>query len=101
MNLYIELDKMDEAISSVQKAAEQDASPSNYFNLGVLYEKKGDEDKAVESYKKVLIWKKTLMRCITWVPFTLIKALKSKKKPTICPWMSITSAVRKLKTTPK
>lgn len=60
INLYVELDKVDDAISSIEASRATAAAP-DLFNLGVLYEKKAESsadgekeqviEKAVEAYK--------------------------------------------------
>ncbi len=54
--LYLDLDKTDEAIagieSSIQSANTEDEKSVLYFNLGVLYERKEQPEKAIEAYQK-------------------------------------------------
>ncbi len=54
--LYLDLDKTDEAIaeieSSIQSSSSVDEKSILYFNLGVLYERKEQTEKAMEAYEK-------------------------------------------------
>jgi tetratricopeptide (TPR) repeat protein len=51
--LYVDLNKLDEALSYMKKSIEQDPqNATNYFNMGILYERKGDTENALKSYEE-------------------------------------------------
>ncbi len=53
---YMELNKVDNAISNYEKAAQninEMTTPFVLFKLGLAYEVKKDNKKALESYKKI------------------------------------------------
>ena len=55
IDLYLKMDKTEDAMKYLQMAIEQD--PTNvtyYFAQGTLFERFGEEDKAIESYTKAL-----------------------------------------------
>jgi len=55
IQIYMDLDKTDEALSNLEKAIAQDPTkPRYYFAQGALYEKLGNEEKAIETYKKTM-----------------------------------------------
>ena len=72
---FIELDQLDEAIPWLEKASEAKRYESPAFphmNLGRIYEKKGDWDRAIDSYKTAVTLnpqyesaKRAMMRLIT------------------------------------
>ncbi len=56
--LLIRKEKFDEAIANCEKAVENVLYPTPeraYYNMGLAYQKKGDETKAIESFRKGLI----------------------------------------------
>jgi len=55
IQIYMDLDKTDEALANLEKAIAQDPTkPRYYFAQGALYEKMSNEEKAIETYKKTL-----------------------------------------------
>ncbi len=55
IQIYMDLDKTDEALANLEKAIAQDPTkPRYYFAQGALYEKLGNEQKAIETYKKTM-----------------------------------------------
>jgi len=53
IQIYMDLNKTDEALANLEKAIAQDPTkPRYYFAQGALHEKMGNEQKAIESYKK-------------------------------------------------
>lgn len=55
INLYISLKRIDEAQKKIEEAVKLD--PNNVgllFNLGTIYDKKGDDEKALEFYNKAI-----------------------------------------------
>lgn len=54
IQIYIWTNKTDEAMANLDKAIAQDPKPNYYFAKGSLYEKKGEEQKAIETYKKTM-----------------------------------------------
>ncbi len=55
IQIYMDLDRTDEALANLEKAIAQDGSnPRYYFAQGALYEKLGKEDEAIETYKKTM-----------------------------------------------
>jgi len=55
IQIYMDLNKTDEALSNLEKAIAQDPTkPRYYFAQGALYEKLGEEQKAIETYKKTM-----------------------------------------------
>ncbi|GAB1452506.1 hypothetical protein MASR2M47_25620 [Draconibacterium sp.] len=55
IQIYMDLDKTDEALGYLEKAIAQDPTkPRYYFAQGALYEKMGNEQKAIETYKKTM-----------------------------------------------
>ena len=55
IQIYMDLDKTDEALANLEKAIAQDPTkPRYYFAQGALYEKMSNEKKAIETYKKTL-----------------------------------------------
>ena len=55
VDILIRMDKIDDAIAELQHAIElEPESASLYSNLGLLYDSKGEYEKAVEQYKKAL-----------------------------------------------
>ncbi len=55
INLLVELNRLDEALSSLEAAVKKD--PNNeifYYNIGIIYENNGDFDKASKNYQKVI-----------------------------------------------
>jgi tetratricopeptide (TPR) repeat protein len=52
IQIYIDLNKSEEALTNLDKAIAQDPKPNYYFAQGSLYEKLGQEQKAIESYNK-------------------------------------------------
>ncbi|HSO85419.1 MAG TPA: tetratricopeptide repeat protein [Draconibacterium sp.] len=55
IQIYMDLNKTDEAMANLEKAIKQDPTkPRYYFAQGALYEKLGNEQKAIETYKKTM-----------------------------------------------
>ena len=55
IQIYMDLDKTDEALKNLEKAIAQDPTkPRYYFAQGALYEKLGQEQKAIDTYKKTM-----------------------------------------------
>ena len=55
IQMYLDLDKTEEAMKYLQMAIEQDPGNATFnFALGTLYEKQGNEEKAIETYKKAI-----------------------------------------------
>lgn len=55
IQIYMDLDKTDEAMKYLEMAiAQDDTKPRYYFAQGALYEKMGNEQKAIETYKKTM-----------------------------------------------
>lgn len=55
IQIYMDLDKTDEALENLEKAIAQDPTkPRYYFAQGALYEKLGNEQKAIDTYKKTM-----------------------------------------------
>jgi tetratricopeptide (TPR) repeat protein len=55
IQIYMDLDKTDEAMKYLEMAiAQDDTKPRYYFAQGALYEKMGNEEKAIETYKKTM-----------------------------------------------
>ncbi len=55
IQIYMDLNKTDEAMVNLEKAIAQDPTkPRYYFAQGALYEKMGKEEKAIETYKKTM-----------------------------------------------
>ncbi len=55
IQIYMDLDKTDEALANLEKAIAQDPTkPRYYFAQGALYEKLGNEQKAIDTYKKTM-----------------------------------------------
>ena len=55
IQIYMDLNKTDEALANLEKAIAQDPTkPRYYFAQGALFEKLGDEQKAIETYKKTM-----------------------------------------------
>ncbi len=55
IQIYMDLNKTDEAMLNLEKAILQDPTkPRYYFAQGALYEKLGNEQKAIETYKKTM-----------------------------------------------
>jgi len=55
IQIYMDLNKTDEALANLEKAIAQDPTkPRYYFAQGALYEKLGNEQKAIETYKKTM-----------------------------------------------
>ncbi len=55
IQMYLDLDKTEEAMKYLQMAIEQDPKNATfYFALGTLHEKQGNEDKAIETYQKAI-----------------------------------------------
>lgn len=55
IQIYMDMNKSDEAMKYLEMAIEQDATvPRYFFAQGALYEKLGDEDNAIETYKKTI-----------------------------------------------
>ena len=55
IQIYMDLNRTDEALSNLEKAIAQDPTkPRYYFAQGALYEKLGQEQKAIETYKKTM-----------------------------------------------
>jgi tetratricopeptide (TPR) repeat protein len=55
IQIYMDLGKTDEAMANLEKAIIQDPTkPRYYFAQGALYEKLGNEQKAIETYKKTM-----------------------------------------------
>jgi tetratricopeptide (TPR) repeat protein len=55
IQIYMDLDRTDEALTNLEKAIAQDPTkPRYYFAQGALYEKLGNEEKAIETYKKTM-----------------------------------------------
>jgi len=55
IQIYMDLDKTDEALGYLEKAIAQDPTkPRYYFAQGALYEKMGNEQKAIQTYKKTM-----------------------------------------------
>ncbi len=55
IQIYMDLNKTDEALGYLEKAIAQDPTkPRYYFAQGALYEKLGNEEKAIETYKKTM-----------------------------------------------
>ncbi|MDX2305459.1 MAG: hypothetical protein NW226_21790 [Microscillaceae bacterium] len=60
LNLYVELNKIDQALASVDKTIQEDPNnPTNYFNKGILYEKQNNIEKALDAYEKSIAIKPT------------------------------------------
>lgn len=51
---YSKLDRVDDAIAILEKQAASEKEAILYANLAILYENKGEPEKAVENYKKAL-----------------------------------------------
>jgi tetratricopeptide (TPR) repeat protein len=55
IQIYMDLDKTDDAMKYLEMAiAQDDTKPRYYFAQGALYEKMGNEQKAIETYKKTM-----------------------------------------------
>jgi tetratricopeptide (TPR) repeat protein len=55
IQIYMDLDKTDEALANLEKAIKQDPSnPRYYFAQGALFEKLGREEEAITTYKKAI-----------------------------------------------
>lgn len=55
IQIYMDLNKSDEAMKYLEMAIAQDATvPRYFFAQGALYEKLGDEENAIETYKKTI-----------------------------------------------
>ena len=55
VELYVKTDKLDQAIKNLEAAIEKDPkNVQNYVNLGIIYEKSGNAEKAEETYKRCL-----------------------------------------------
>lgn len=55
IQIYMDLNKTDEAMTNLEKAIKQDPTkPRYYFAQGALYEKTGNEEKAIATYKKTM-----------------------------------------------
>jgi tetratricopeptide (TPR) repeat protein len=55
IQIYMDLDKTGEALTYLEKAIAQDPTkPRYYFAQGALFEKMGNEEKAIETYKKTM-----------------------------------------------
>lgn len=55
IQIYMDLDKTDEALNYLEKAIAQDPTkPRYYFAQGALYEKLGQEQNAIDTYKKTM-----------------------------------------------
>jgi tetratricopeptide (TPR) repeat protein len=55
IQIYMDLNKTDEALANLNKAIAQDPTkPRYYFAQGALYEKLGQEQKAIETYQKTM-----------------------------------------------
>jgi len=55
IQIYMDLNKTDEALANLEKAIAQDPTkPRYYFAQGALYEKLGQEQKAIETYQKTM-----------------------------------------------
>lgn len=55
INLLVELDKLDEALTSLEAAVKEE--PNNelfYYNIGIIYDNKQEFEKAEANYKKVI-----------------------------------------------
>ena len=55
INLLVELDRLDEALGSLEAAVKED--PNNelfYYNIGIIYDNKQEFEKAANNYKKVI-----------------------------------------------
>lgn len=60
LNLYVDLNKIDQALASVQATIDADPkNPTNYFNKGILYEKQGEFEKAIAAYEESINIKPT------------------------------------------
>ncbi|MHA1268194.1 MAG: tetratricopeptide repeat protein [Candidatus Helarchaeota archaeon] len=60
-NAYFDLDDLDNALETYEKAANIKSYPNkNYplYNIGLIYEKKGDRHKAIDYFKKAISYKK-------------------------------------------
>ena len=85
LNLYVDLDKIDEALASVEASIK--AEPNNatlYFNKGILYEKKGDVEKAIEAYEKSISIKPTFDALYNAGALFFNKGAEIKKKLINC-----------------
>ena len=55
IQIYMDLDRTDEALANLEKAIQQDDSnPRYYFAQGALFEKLGKEEDAIKTYQKTL-----------------------------------------------
>ena len=55
IQIYMDLDKTDEALKNLEKAIAQDPTkPRYYFAQGALYEKLGEEQNAIQTYEKTI-----------------------------------------------
>jgi tetratricopeptide (TPR) repeat protein len=55
IQIYMDLNKTDEALKNLEKAIAQDPTkPRYYFAQGALFEKLGQEQKAIDTYKKTM-----------------------------------------------
>lgn len=55
IQIYMDLNKTDEALANLEKAIAQDPTkPRYYFAQGALFEKLGNEQKAIDTYKKTM-----------------------------------------------
>lgn len=55
VELYVATNKLDEAIKNLEEEiAKKPKAIENYVNLGIIYEKSGNSEKAEETYKKCL-----------------------------------------------
>jgi tetratricopeptide (TPR) repeat protein len=55
IQIYMDLNKTDEALANLEKAIAQDPTIPRYYHAeGALYQKLGDEEKAIEKYKKAI-----------------------------------------------
>jgi len=54
VDLYVKLDRLDEALEKLETDVQSNPTANGYYNLGTIYDKSGDVDKAKESYEKAL-----------------------------------------------
>lgn len=77
-HLYIEIEEYDNAIGYILKAISiEPQNPNLYYTLALIYEKKNDKEKAIESWKNVLKFSKN--KKLSDIALKHIEVLQSQK----------------------